>query len=243
VSVDAPRLHGAAYVDLARSELLDGIDPVARRASVAILTAGPALRLPAGGNAPLRIGSAGFAVVAAGEVEVVATPADDREVVIALARGGELVTAPADPGGQALSVGVRAVRDSVVCRVEQEQLRALARAPQVILNILAAVAARADEAQCAAIRLAHRRVEDRVLLALRALAAREGKVTREGVRLPSIRHRDLARLANVTRPGATQAISTLCAHGDLMRAEGGDFVLPATIAEGNGNGRAPAATA
>lgn len=228
MSIDAPRLNGAAVADLARSEILDGIDPMARRASVAILTAGPALRLPTGVSAPLEVGSAGFALVASGEIEVVAVPADDREVVLALARGGEIVTAPSsDSGGPAPHLVVRALRDAVIHRVEQEQLRALARAPQVLLNILQAVAARADEAQCAAVRLAHRRVEDRVLLALRALAAREGKVTREGVRLPSVRHRDLARLANVTRPGATQALSTLCASGDLVRMETGEFLLPA----------------
>jgi CRP-like cAMP-binding protein len=82
-----------------------------------------------------------------------------------------------------------------------------------------------EEAQAAALRLAHRRVEDRVLLALRALAAREGRVTTEGVRTAPVLHRELGRVASVTRPGATQALARLEADGRLRREEDGSILL------------------
>jgi CRP-like cAMP-binding protein len=213
------------FADLERSDLFAGLDPVSRRSAAGVLAAGASVRLAAGRSAPLVAGTAGFAIVAAGQVEVTTSAGEERQVCLAVARGGDVLVAPPPSAVPGHDVEVRALAESVVARVDHEQIRALAGAPQVLLALLAAVAARAEEAQAAAVRLAHRRVQDRVLLALRALAAREGRVTRDGVHLGGVRHRDLARLANVTRPGATRALAMLCSSGEVVRLPGGELLL------------------
>ena len=120
---------------------------------------------------------------------------------------------------------MRALADTWICPLDNAHLRDLAAYPSVLTGLLEQCVLRVEEAQATALRLAHRRVEDRVLLALRALASRECRVTTEGVRIAPILHRDLARVAGVTRPGATQALAHLERDGWLRRDPDGSILL------------------
>jgi CRP-like cAMP-binding protein len=214
---------------LAMSDVLAGLRPIERQGAMMVLMRGPMARWAEGESGPLHTGSAGLTLVKSGRVEVVATTEDGRDLVLAEAADGEVLTCP--PAG--LTEGeviLRALDDSWLCPLDHAHLRDLAPYPSVLTGLLEQTVQRAEEAQAAAMRLAHRRVEDRVLLALRALAAREGRVTAAGVRVGPFRHADLARVASVTRPGATQALGQLEREGRLVREADGAIVLRADVA-------------
>lgn len=209
---------------LGGTDVLAGLAPMQRQAAMSVLMRGPMERWEADKVGPVRTGTAGLLLVKVGECEVVATTQDHRVLVLAEASDGEVLTcAPAglDEG----EVVLRAVTDVVLCPLDHEHLRDLSAYPTVLFGLIEQTTRRAEEAQGAALRLAHRRVEDRVLLALRSLAARQGRVTTDGVRLERVRHQDLARRANVTRPGATQALARLEQEQQIRRGPDGEIIL------------------
>lgn len=209
---------------LAVTDVLAGLALMERQVAMSILMRGPMARWAEGTAGPLHTGSAGLSIVKSGLVEVVATTEDGRDLVLAEAGDGEVLTCP--PVGLAEGeVVMRALADSWVCPLDHGHLRDLTPYPSVLMGLLEQTVQRVEEAQAAALRLAHRRVEDRVLLALRALAARDGRVTADGVRIAPVLHRDLARVASVTRPGATQALARLEREGRLRREEDGSILL------------------
>jgi CRP-like cAMP-binding protein len=209
---------------LAVTDVFAGLAPMERQAAMSVLMRGPMSRWAEGTVGPLHTGSAGVSIVKSGLVEVVATTQDGRDLVLAEAGDGEVLTCP--PVGLADGeVVMRALADSWVCPLDHGHLRDLAPYPSVLMGLIEQTVQRVEQAQAAALRLAHRRVEDRVLLALRALAERDGRVTAEGVRIGPVLHRDLARVANVTRPGATQALARLDAEGRLRREPDGSILL------------------
>ncbi|MEQ9092689.1 MAG: Crp/Fnr family transcriptional regulator, partial [Miltoncostaeaceae bacterium] len=209
---------------LSVSDMLADLSAGDRRTAMAVLMRGRMLRMTEGDEGPVVTGSAGIVIVKYGELEVVGTTEDARELVLAHAAEGDLLTCPpsgiVDGGAR-----IRALADSHLCPIDQEQLADLAPYPTVLVGLLSQCVRRVEEAQAAALRLAHRRVDDRVVLGLRALATRSGRVTRDGVRLPPVRHRELARIASVTRPGATQAIARLVASGHVRRETDGSLLL------------------
>jgi len=78
------------------------------------------------------------------------------------------------------------------------------------------------------------RLDDRLLLALWALAERWGRVTPGGVLVPmELTHSALARLVGARRPSVTSAIGDLGAAGLLERTEEGWLLLgdPAHLVE------------
>jgi len=210
---------------LRATDLVAGLGPMERQAAMAILMRGPMERWEAGASGPVHAGSSGLLVVKTGHVEVVATTEDGRPLVLAEASDGEVLTCP-PVGLESGEVVLHILANAWLCPLDHEHLRDLGRYPVVLTNLIEQCVRRTEEAQAAALRLAHRRVDDRVLLALRALAAREGRVTAEGLRLGPVLHRELARLANVTRPGATQALARLEREGHLVRTEDGGVLLP-----------------
>ncbi|MEW6582457.1 MAG: Crp/Fnr family transcriptional regulator [Actinomycetota bacterium] len=216
---------------LSETDLLAGLSPIKRQAAMAVLMSGRMERWAAGQAGALHTGSAGLLLVKSGECEVVVTTEDHRSLVLAEASDGEVLTC-APSGLDECEVELRALTDVVLCPLDHEHLRGLAPYPTVLTGLLEQCARRAEEAQGAALRLAHRRVEDRVLLALRSLASRQGRVTRDGVKLGAVRHQDIARRANVTRPGATQALARLEREGRIRREPDGGLVLPPLADDG-----------
>lgn len=218
---------------LSETDVLAGLSPIQRQSAMAVLMGGRMDRLAAGEAGPLSTGTAGLLLVKTGLCEVVVTTEDHRALVLAEAGDGEVLTCAPSGLGEG-DVVLRAVTDVVLCPIDHEHLRALAAHPTVLMGLLEQCTRRAEEAQGAALRMAHRRVEDRVLLALRSIAARQGRVTAEGVRLGGVRHQDIARRANVTRPGATQALAALERDGRLRREDDGSLLLLAAAGDDGG---------
>ncbi len=216
--------HGIVALRFGATDVFAGLTLIQRQTAMAILMRGPMVRWKEGSSGSLYTGSTGLSMVKSGHVEVVASTADGRTLVLAEAGSGEVLTCP--PEGLADGeVVMRALADTWICPLDHAHLRDLALYPSVLTGLLEQCVLRVEEAQAAALRLAHRRVEDRVLLALRALALREGRVTSKGVRIGPILHRDLARVASVTRPGATQALARLEREGRLLRGPDGSILL------------------
>lgn len=218
---------------LSETDVLAGLSPIQRQSAMAVLMGGRMDRMAAGETGPLRTGTAGLLLVKSGDCEVVVTTEDQRALVLAEAGDGEVLTC-APSGLDEGDVVLRAVTDVVLCPIDHEHLQALGAYPTVLTGLLEQCTRRAEEAQGAALRLAHRRVEDRVLLALRSIASRQGRVTAEGVRLGGVRHQDIARRANVTRPGATQALAALERDGRIRREDDGGLILLAGAGDGGG---------
>jgi CRP-like cAMP-binding protein len=169
--------------------------------------------------------------VVAGAVELRGAIEHGREVTLSRAGAGEVLAClPKDlvPGAHAV---LEAEDESWLCPLDMGHLVALAAHPQVLARLTLRLVGRLEEAQAAIMRLAQPRVEDRVLLALRALAAREGRVTAAGLHLARIRHRDLALVAHVTRPRVTQALAALQRQGRLVRT-GEGVLLPFGVLPG-----------
>ncbi len=216
--------RGIVSLRLGGTDVLAGLTLLERQAAMSILMRGPMARWPEGSSGPLYTGSSGLSMIKTGHVEIVATTEDGRELVLAEAGDGEVLTCPPAGLGEG-EVVMRALAETWICPLDHGHLRDLASYPSVLTGLLEQCVLRVEEAQASALRLAHRRVEDRVLLALRALAAREGRVTADGVRIAPILHRDLARVASVTRPGATQALARLEREGRLRREADGSILL------------------
>lgn len=219
--------RGSVARRLAVTDVLAGLGLLERQAAMSILMRGPMARWPQGTSGPLHTGSAGLSIVKSGRLEVVATTEDGRDLVLAEACDGEVLTCPPAALAEGV-VAMHALSDSWICPLDHAHLRDLVRYPAVLMGLLEQTVQRVEEAQATALRLAHRRVEDRVLLALRALAARQGRVTPDGVRIAPVLHRDLARVASVTRPGATQALARLERDNLLRRDEDGSILLLGT---------------
>lgn len=214
-----------ASAELAASSLLAGVGLIERQTALAILLGGDIARWEGGRCGPLRAGSAGILLVARGRVQTVASTEGDRRVVIGESEAGEVVVSSDEFRTLGTPLRLLALRDSILCRLDREQLGRLSAYPAVLLNLVAQCISQAEQSQASALRLAHRRVEDRVLLALRDRASRYGLVTVAGVRVESVPHRELARTANVTRQGATMALAQLEREGLVCRT-GGDYLLP-----------------
>ncbi len=70
------------------------------------------------------------------------------------------------------------------------------------------------------------RVEDRLLALMRLLAARFGRVTPDGVRVPlSLNHAELGHLVGARRPTISLAAKLLTEKGTLRRLEDGSWLL------------------
>lgn len=211
---------------LGSSALLAGVGQLQRQAAMSVLLRGPIERWSADKCGQLRTGSAGILLVKAGRVQTVATTEGGRRVVLGEAEEGEVLVCAQALHCLASPVMLLALEDSWLCPLDHEHLHDLAAYPAVLVNLVGQCVAQAEQIQAAALLLAHRRVEDRVLLALRILAERRGAATAAGMRLAPIPHRELARLANVTRPGATSALAQLEREGRLSRVPSGDLVVP-----------------
>ena len=71
------------------------------------------------------------------------------------------------------------------------------------------------------------RLDARLILLMRLLAERWGRVSLEGVTLNlPLTHETIARLAGAQRPSVTTALGRLCAAGHLHRNDDGDWMLP-----------------
>jgi len=195
-----------------------GIPTVAMPQDVAVRLAGIArqVAVSAGNEVPSQEDGATIAILHAGRLAVVVDDEARRSRIIALVQEGDAVVLPSPDWPGTLGMRCRAVVDSSVLVIPSRIDDLIASDPEAGSWLIRALAAGvADREQSAAIAL-EPRVERRLLLKLRQLAERWGRVTPEGVRLDlRVTHQELADMVGAARESITLALGGLRDQGEI----------------------------
>lgn len=112
--------------------------------------------------------------------------------------------------------------------LDRRFVRLACRWPELVDELLARTVRRSRHLAMLRSIAGIRRLDDRLLVLLRILAYRWGRVCPEGVRLHvRLTHETLARLAGAQRPSVSTALARLKRDGFIAR-QGGVFILPAS---------------
>ena len=114
------------------------------------------------------------------------------------------------------TVGCRAIEPSVVALVNEERFDAWLAEPRLAANLVRVLSAQVADRELALAIALEPRVDRRLLLKLRQLATRWGKVTPQGVRLDlRLTHQELAGMVGAVRESVTIALGKLVREDEL----------------------------
>jgi CRP-like cAMP-binding protein len=156
-------------------------------------------------------------VVAEGRLALTVFAEENRERTIGMLEEGDVLVRPLD-GLVASGPHVRcfAAEDSRLHLVDREHLAAWMRNPDLAASLFRVLAAQIADRELAVAIALEPRVERRLLLKLRQLADRWGRVTPDGVRLDlRLTHQELANMVGAARESITIALGRLAASGDI----------------------------
>jgi CRP/FNR family transcriptional regulator, cyclic AMP receptor protein len=138
---------------------------------------------------------------------------------------------------------ITSLTESRIALLDARFVAMAARWPTILGEIAGGSAARTRETALRLLVAQLVRIEDRVLLALWALAERFGRVTSDGVLLPlPLTHRLIGQLVGGTRPTVTTALGRLARAGTVVRTEHGWLLAgepPSAIAREGSDGDGP----
>lgn len=200
--------------DVARLDLFAGVAP----ARVADLVAGlPRRELPGGAHFDVADTDAACCLVASGRLALEFTTVVDRSRMVGLLEEGDLLVRPVQTWA---SVGprlsCRAIEESTVLLVDPDRLEAWLREPDLAVNVVRVLSAQVADRELALAISLEPRIERRLLLKLRQLALRWGRVTPEGVRLDlRLTHQELANMVGAVRESVTLALGRLAEQGEV----------------------------
>jgi CRP/FNR family transcriptional regulator, cyclic AMP receptor protein len=200
--------------DLAPLDLFADLPP----AAVERLIAGLPLRDMAPGDAfDVAETDAACCLVTAGRLALEFATLVDRTRMVGLLEEGDLLVRPVQTWA---SVGprlsVRAIEASTLVLVDQGRLEVWMREPALAVNIVRILSAQVADRELALAIALEPRIERRLLLKLRQLALRWGRVTPEGVRLDlRLTHQELANMVGAVRESVTLALGRLSEQGEV----------------------------
>lgn len=195
-------------------ELFANLEPATAKRALAGL---PAVQLRCDQELDLSRTAAGCCLVRTGRIALEFVAAGQRRRTIGLIEEGDLLVPPVDlwdaNGPRALC---RAVEASQVLIVDRERLGTWLQEPALAANLVEVLAAQVAERELAVAIALEPLVERRVLLKLRQLADRWGRVTPDGVRLDlRLTHEELARMVGAVRESVTLALGRLSESGEV----------------------------
>ncbi len=121
-----------------------------------------------------------------------------------------------------------ATAPSVVAVLDDHFLLGARRWPRLVSALLVKAQAQHDRLLVQLVAGQQPRVEDRLLLLLRHLSDRFGRMTPDGIVLPlQLTHEALGQLVGARRPTVTLALKVLCDRGALMRLPGRSWLVRA----------------
>jgi CRP-like cAMP-binding protein len=121
-----------------------------------------------------------------------------------------------------------ATTPSVVAVLDDHFLLGARRWPRLVSAILVKAQAQHDRLLVQLVAGQQPRVEDRLLLLLRHLSDRFGRMTPDGIVLPlQLTHEALGQLVGARRPTVTLALKVLCDRGALARLPGRSWLVRA----------------
>jgi CRP/FNR family transcriptional regulator, cyclic AMP receptor protein len=198
---------------LADIELFAGLDEAALAAAVDGLRS---TRVAAGSELDVAATGALCCVVAAGRLAL-AVIAEDRERTIGMLEQGDLLVRPMEPWAASQpQVRCFAIEDALVHLVDRARMAAWMREPALAAGLVQVLSAQIAERELAVAIALEPRVERRLLLKLRQLAERWGRVTPEGIRLDlRLTHQELANMVGAVRESVTIALGRLAEAGEI----------------------------
>jgi CRP-like cAMP-binding protein len=198
-----------------RLDLFAGLDESALRRAVGELDA---IVVPAGAEFDIDASGAVCGVVGGGRLALVFLAEDEeRERTIGMLEEGDVIVRPTD-GWAAVGPRVRcfAIEDAPMHLVDRERLDAWMHDPDLAANVVRVLSAQIADRELAVAIALEPRVERRLLLKLRQLAERWGRVTPDGIRLDlRLTHQELANMVGAVRESVTIALGRLASAGEI----------------------------
>jgi CRP-like cAMP-binding protein len=205
----SPEEHTVRHLDL-----FAGLDDRAFARAVADLEL---VEVEAGSELDVAATSAVCCVIASGRLALSFLAAEDRERTIGILEEGDVLVRPMDSWA-AVGPQVRcfAIEASAARLVRREQLDAWMGEPRLAANVVRVLAAQVADRELAVAIALEPRVERRLLLKLRQLAERWGRVTPDGIRLDlRLTHQELANMVGAVRESVTIALGRLASAGEI----------------------------
>ena len=199
---------------LGRLELFSGLDDGAVDGAVTGL---PAVDVPAGEEFHVGPTGAICCIVGGGRLALFFMAAEGRERTIGILEEGDLLVRPTE-GWVSVGPQVRcfAIEDSRVHLVDRSRMDAWMCEPVLAANLVRLLAAQVADRELAVAIALEPRVERRLLLKLRQLAERWGRVTPDGIRLDlRLTHQELANMIGAVRESVTIALGRLASAGEI----------------------------
>jgi hypothetical protein len=197
-------------------ELFAGLESAAAERAIAGLAA---VELDAGERFDVSATTASCCLVRSGRLTLAFEPASPRgrdRTIGVLEEGDVLVRPTASWAAVGPGLRCRAIEPSVILLVERHQLERWMGIPALAANLVRVLSAQVADRELAVAVALEPRVERRLLLKLRQLAERWGRVTPEGVRLDlRLTHQELADMVGAVRESVTLALGRLARQGEL----------------------------
>ena len=156
-------------------------------------------------------------VVGGGRLALGVIADEDRERTIGMLEQGDLLVRPLD-GWAAVGPHVRcfAIEESLLHLVDMPRMEAWMGDPALAANLVRVLSSQIAERELAVAIALEPRVERRLLLKLRQLAERWGRVTPDGIRLDlRLTHQELANMVGAVRESVTLALGRLADAGEI----------------------------
>jgi CRP-like cAMP-binding protein len=199
---------------LGRLELFAGLDAGAVDGAVTGLRA---VEVTAGEEFHVGPTGAICCIVEDGRLALFFLAAEGRERTIGILEEGDLLVRPTE-GWASVGPQVRcfAIEDSRVHLVDRSRMDAWMCEPVLAANLVRLLAAQVADRELAVAIALEPRVERRLLLKLRQLAERWGRVTPDGIRLDlRLTHQELANMIGAVRESVTIALGRLASAGEI----------------------------
>jgi CRP/FNR family transcriptional regulator, cyclic AMP receptor protein len=195
-------------------DLFAGLDESALRMAVRELDA---VLVPAGAEFDIDATGAVCCIVGGGRLALAFIAEQDRERTIGMLEEGDVLVRPTE-GWTAVGPRVRcfAIEDARVHLVDRPRLDAWMHDPALAANVVRVLSAQIADRELAVAIALEPRVERRLLLKLRQLAERWGRVTPDGIRLDlRLTHQELANMVGAVRESVTIALGRLASAGEI----------------------------
>lgn len=200
--------------DFRALDLFAGLGDAALAAAVDGLRA---VRLAPGEELDVAASGALCCVVGAGRLALAVIAPEERERTIGMLEEGDLLVRPLEPwAASGPHVRCFAIEDSLAHLVDRDRMEAWMREPALAANLVRVLSAQVADRELAVAIALEPRVERRLLLKLRQLADRWGRVTPDGVRLDlRLTHQELANMVGAVRESVTIAMGRLADAGEI----------------------------
>jgi CRP-like cAMP-binding protein len=156
-------------------------------------------------------------IIGGGRLALGVVAEEQRERTIGMLEQGDLLVRPLDSWATVgPHVSCYAIEASLIHLVDRDRMATWMRDPDLAANLVRVLSDQIAERELAVAIALEPRVERRLLLKLRQLAERWGRVTPDGIRLDlRLTHQELANMVGAVRESVTLALGRLAEAGEI----------------------------